>query len=105
MPKFPIIDAHVHLWDPEEFRISWLDGEPTLNKRFGLEEYRAQTAGLNIEAMVYVEVCVDPTYTFLEAKAAIEEAQKDARLRGIVVGAPLEDGEHVRFYLETLRGL
>jgi L-fuconolactonase len=105
MPNFPIIDAHVHLWDPEQFRISWLDDNATLNKRFGLEEYRAQSAGVDIEAMVYVEVCVDAPYTFLEAKAVVEEAQKDARLQGIVAGAPLEDGERVRFYLEELRRL
>lgn len=32
MPAFPIIDTHLHLWDPGYLRYSWLDGNALLNK-------------------------------------------------------------------------
>ncbi len=60
MPSIPIIDAHVHLWDPDQLRIPWLDGNPTLNHPFGLADYAAHTAGLNVAAFVYVQVDVAP---------------------------------------------
>src|SRR5690348_8303776 len=30
MPNFPIVDAHVHLWDPQHFAIPWLAGNTML---------------------------------------------------------------------------
>ncbi|MBO0777361.1 MAG: amidohydrolase, partial [Ktedonobacteraceae bacterium] len=77
MPDFPIIDAHVHLWNPDRFRISWLDGNTTLNKPYGLEEYRAHASGVDVEAIVYVEVCVDAPYMLLEAQWATGLARTD----------------------------
>ena len=102
MPEFPIIDAHVHLWDPSHFRMSWLDGVPLLNKSYGLAEYRAHTTGIAIEGIVYVEVDVNPHYALLEAGWATDHAQEDPRLLGIVAHAPLEYGERVRAYLDAL---
>ena len=34
MPLGPIVDSHVHLWDPTRFRMSWLDGNGILDKNF-----------------------------------------------------------------------
>src|SRR5581483_11215774 len=99
MPDFPIIDAHVHLWDPTRFRMSWLDGNTTLGRPYGLPEYRQQTEGIEVEAMVYLEVDVEPPYKLLEATWAVEQAKKDPRLQCIVASAPVEYGELARTYL------
>jgi len=102
MPDFPIVDAHVHLWDPERFRIPWLDGNALLDRRYLLGEYRAHTAGVEIEAMVYLQVEVAPAYGLLEAQFVSDLARDDPRIKAIVAWAPLEDGTRARSYLDAL---
>src|SRR5690242_4958925 len=68
MPPFPIIDAHLHLWDPHHFRMPWLDDIAMLNKPYGLAEYQQHTVGIDIEAMVYLQVEVSPAYGLLEVE-------------------------------------
>ena len=102
MPDFPIVDSHVHLWDPEQFRMSWLDGNGTLDRPLPAREYREATAGQEVGAMIYLEVDLDPEYKLLEAPWVDGLAGQDARLQGIVAGAPVEDGDVVHSYLDRL---
>lgn len=102
MPDFPIVDAHVHLWDPELMRIPWLDDIPELNRPFGPAEYRAHTAGVAVAELVYVQVEVAPAYALSEARRVAALAAEEPRLRAIVAYAPLEDGARARSYLDDL---
>lgn len=103
MPDFPIIDAHLHLWNPSRFRIPWLDEDTLLGKPYELPTYHAHTQGVEIGAMVYLEVDVKPAYALLEARWVAEQARAmDPRIQGIVAHAPVEDGECVRSYLNAL---
>jgi L-fuconolactonase len=102
MPDVPIIDAHLHLWDPARFPMRWVAGDPTLDRPYGLADYRAHTAGLDIEAMVYLQVDVDPAYALLEARRVAERAAEDPRLRARVPWAPVEDGDGARAVLDAL---
>jgi L-fuconolactonase len=102
VPAIPLIDAHVHLWDPNWLRIPWLDNIDLLNRRYALDEYRAQTAGINVEAFVYVQVDVEPAYGLLEAEWVAAQAQEEPRLQAIVAWAPVEYGPRTRAYLEAL---
>jgi len=102
MPNSPIVDAHVHLWDPRRFRMSWLDGNPILDTRYDLVEYNAHTEGVTVASMVYLQVEVEPPYALLEARWAAERARLDPRLAGIVPWAPLEYGERARVFITAL---
>jgi L-fuconolactonase len=103
MRERELVDAHVHLRNPQHFRMPWLDHAPALNKPFGLADYPRQSADRTIEALVYVEVDVAPHYALLEARWAADQAAHDARLQGIVAAAPVEHGERARAYLAALQ--
>ena len=103
MPTSPIVDAHLHLWDPTHLRMPWLDGQPLLNRPFTAADYREHTAGLDIAAMVYVQTDVASPYGLLEAEWVVEQAAAEPRIQGIVAYAPLEYGERARAYLAALR--
>lgn len=105
MPPVPIVDAHLHLWDPRRFRMSWLDGDALLDRPYGLAEFREHTAGLDIAAMVYLEVAVEPAYALLEAQRAAALAREEPRLKAIVAHAPVEHGAAVRSYLDALAAI
>src|SRR5260221_2114917 len=105
MLEWPIVDAHVHLWSPEQFPRPWLDSLPPLDRPFGLAEYHDQTRGLPIAEMVFVETGVAPHYALLEAQWAAALAGADRRLLGVVAAAPLDDGPRIRAYLDALAAL
>lgn len=102
MSPVPIIDAHVHLWEPRRFAMPWLDGDPTLDQTYLLPEFHAHTQGVALEAFVYVEVGMNPAYALAEARFVAQLAQTEPRLRGIVAFAPVEDGLHLRGFLDAL---
>jgi L-fuconolactonase len=102
MPDFPIIDAHVHLWDPARYNIPWLQGVPALNKPHGLAEYAEATRGIRVEGLVYLEIDIAPAYALLEAQHLARLAAQELQILGIVAHAPVEDGERVRVFLEAL---
>ncbi|HEY1110534.1 MAG TPA: amidohydrolase family protein [Opitutaceae bacterium] len=92
MPQFPIVDTHVHLWDPARLRYRWLEEVPPLNRRHGLEEFRHACGAVQVAKMVFVECGCDRTQSLDEARWVAELAQSDSRIRGIVAHAPLENG-------------
>ena len=105
MYDLPIVDAHVHLWNPQVFPIPWLAQVPTIDHPFGLAEYYAQTTHLPISGMVYVEVDVAPQFALLEAEYIVELAARDPHLLGIVATALIQYGEQAHIYLDALRKL
>lgn len=98
----PIVDAHVHLWNPEQFTMPWLAGIPQLNRPYGLQDYREQTQDLPITGIVYVEVGVEPREALREAHHIVDLAREDPRLQAIVAAAPVEHGDAVREHLASL---
>ena len=104
MPNFPIVDTHLHVWDPGRLPYPWLDDIPFLNKPYLLEDYRRACGSVEIEKMVFVQAEVDFSHYQAETDWVTELSQQDSRLRGIVSWAPLEQGDGARSALEKLAG-
>ena len=102
MSNFPIVDTHVHLWDPEYLSYPWLEEVPALNRSFLLPDYRTAYGTLDIEAMVFLECDVHPDDGLKETEWVTVLAADEPRIKGIVAGAPLENGESARPVIEVL---
>ena len=105
MPPRAIVDTHLHLWDPSHFRISWLDGNTTLQHTFLADEFALHSGGVDVAACVYLEVAVDAPYSYLEAVYINQLAQQMPQIQGIVAAAPVEYGEQARAYYAALRAI
>lgn len=105
MPDFPIVDTHLHLWDPAHFRISWLDDNTILNTRYLTDEFAQHSRDVTVEAAVYLEVAVDPQYAILEAQYINTMARQMPKIKGIVAAAPVEFGEQSRAYYTALAAI
>lgn len=106
MPGFPIIDTHLHVWDPRRLRYSWQKGNALFDRPYLVEDYRKDCGEVEVEAMVFVECYADFDAESGQYIAEIEfvedEARRDPRLKGIVPMAPLERGNAVAPMLEEM---
>ena len=102
MPLGPIVDSHVHLWDPTRFRMPWLDGNERIGKPFGLADFREHSAGVEVDGIVYLQVEVTPPYALLEAQWVADLPAEGPPILGIVPWAPLEDGDRARSFLDAM---
>ena len=102
MIKFPIIDAHVHVWDIKKLHYPWLDNVPALNRTFLMDDYNKACSGIDLESLVFVQCECDPGQYRQEVEWVTKLAETDKRIKGIVSWAPLEKGEEVRNELEAL---
>jgi len=92
LPDFPMVDAHVHLYDPNAIDYPWMKGEPALNSPHGSADYTAATGGVAVDRLVWVEVDAAPGRHLDEAVWVEAAAQNDNRLGAIVASMPLENG-------------
>lgn len=102
MPAFPIVDTHVHLWDPAHLNYPWLRDVPKLNQPFLPANYRTHCGDVQVDQMVFLECDLDPTQFLEEAQWVASLMDEEPRLTGIVAHAPLHKGDAVRADLEAL---
>ncbi|MEI6340101.1 MAG: amidohydrolase family protein, partial [Verrucomicrobiota bacterium] len=98
----PIVDTHVHLWDPAHLDYDWLRDLPTLNRAFLPADFLEASRTADIEGIVFVECACDPSQSHQEVAMITELAAHEPRLQGIVAQAPLEKGAAVRDDLAAL---
>lgn len=70
MSEFPMVDAHVHFWDPSNNKYPWLCERPLIPFRYGdyskicrkyyPEDYRKDAKGHDVVKTVYIEAEWDP---------------------------------------------
>jgi len=93
LPSFPIIDAHVHLYDPLAISYPWMSQIPKLHAPHGIPEFRRLTDGVAVDGLIFVEVDVADGRHLDEARWVEEHADHHpGLLRGIVASIPLERG-------------
>jgi len=83
----------------------WLDDNPLLDRAYLPDDLRSHSAGVELEAIVFVETAVEPAYALLEARWVDQLARTEPLIAAIVAHAPLEDGEAVRSYLDALAAI
>jgi len=92
VPAFPLIDTHVHLYDPSAIGYPWMAGVRPLNSPHGSFEYTTAIAGVAVDKLVFVEVDAGPGEHLAEARWVENLARTDTRIAGIVASIPLENG-------------
>lgn len=89
--QLPILDAHVHFWDPAALRYPWLDALPTLRRSFLPADYSAALGELPVERCVIVEGNCLPEQSVGEARYLERLAGGDPRIVGIVAFAEMTE--------------
>jgi len=100
----PIIDSHVHFWQPDYLRYEWLANLPTINRPYQPQDLSQAAAGIDVQSIVFVQADCVPEDGLKEVAWVSDLAQKEPRIQAIVAYAPLEQGAEVSTYLEQLAG-
>lgn len=98
-----LVDAHVHLWDPDALAYPWLDGFAPLRRPATPAGYAAAWGpdGRVPDALVHVQGDVRPDLALAEVDW-VNAQEHVVPLAGIVAYAPLEDGAGVGEHLAEL---
>ena len=102
MTPVNIVDSHVHLWDPAQFRYRWLDGLAVLNRSFEPADFRAASSSTDVSKFIFVECGCEPAQSLAEVDWISNLTKSEPRLKGIVAHASLERGDEARAELEML---
>ena len=105
MPKFPIVDSHVHLYDVKRFSYGWLASVPKLNRTYLLEDFDTARGAVVVDKIIFAEVAVDPGLHLGEAEFIQKLADQDPRICGIVAHLPLEKGTAIEPDIVALKKL
>src|SRR5262245_13069081 len=103
VPDCPIVDARVHLCDPNRFGYDWTKNAPSLKRRVLPADLTKAAAPVKIDRFVFVEVDVNFPQHLEEAEWVSGLAQTDKRLAGMVAALPLERGRAIEPELDQLR--
>lgn len=92
MPDFPIIDSHVHLYDPGVIDFPWMEDVPALQRAHLPADFTEANGAVSVDALVFLEVDAGPGRHMDEARFVENLAREFAPLKGMVASMPLETG-------------
>ncbi len=98
-------DTHVHFFDLQKLKYSWLKNAPEINRDFDLDDYRAATEKANIGKMLFMESGADAGLGVKEARLVSAMVAKEPRIKGIIAKLDISRGEALRPDLEALVNL
>ena len=101
MPAHPLIDAHLHLWDPARLSYPWLEGLPLLAEAHGPADFESARGAVEVERFVFVQCDCLPSQQEQEVAWVSELAEAEPRVGAIVAGLQVEQGDAVRPQLEA----
>ncbi len=103
MVTTPVVDAHVHLWDPSAVRYSWLKHSSLLNRRYLPDDYVKACGPLAVDVMVFVQAEADRDMSLAELDWVLQLAHdSEPRLKALVPTAPLELGDGAVRHLDAI---
>ena len=102
MSVFPIIDSHVHLYDPSVLSYPWMAEIPALNRPHLPDDFTDACDSIPVDRLVFVEVDAAPADRIAETDWITGMARADPRIGAIVAAAPLELGRAAEPHLERL---
>jgi L-fuconolactonase len=102
MSEIAIVDSHVHLWNPTQFRYPWLDAFPSLNRPFLPEDFATARRTNRVEKFIFVECGREASQNLAEVDWVSRFAKSEPHLKAVVAHANVERGRDVRAELEAL---
>lgn len=104
MTRPPVVDAHVHFWDPSRLDYPWLAETPALQRAFGPKDFAPLEQG-TVDAIVFVEANCAPGQSLREVQWIEALADEEPRIAGIVAFVDLLDESSRDWALAHISGL
>lgn len=98
----PVVDSHIHFWNPSQLHYKWLTEFPAINRPFLPAELIRQAAGIDLQKIVFVQSDCISAHSLQEVEWVITLVEEEPRIQAIVAFAPLEKGTAAKGHLETL---
>ncbi len=92
LPDMPIVDAHLHIYDPGVIPFPWMVDLPLLNEAHGPDRMLAEAEGIEVEAAIFVEVNAADGAHLSEARYVAKVMETAPVLQGMVASVPLDLG-------------
>jgi len=101
----PIIDTHVHIYDPGRLSYSWMQNVPILNRPHLTADFRQDSGEVSLAGFLFVEVGVDAPHRRAEAHWIDSLGRNEPLLVGMVPSLALEHGRKIEADLEALAAM
>lgn len=103
-----MIDAHLHVWDPERIRMAWLDEAPGLDRRLEEDQWLEDLGPYRdrIAAAVFVETDVDDGHEDAELDRMASLIEAPGPIEAAIAGwRPMQDLAAVSHRLDAIAGV